>query len=292
MNISQGSPLWQVGLLFFAGIFLLFEMWRGWRAGAVRAGLNFGAFVLSGLIAYVSAQAAAAIFGGWRAPGGWLAGIIVGATLGLSVFFGCWLAGLLFFKKTDQQAVGVFRLLWGGGGAVFGLLLGLFVLWGGITVVRSLGALAAGRSETLSQKSGPPPPVASGLVTLKESLEMGKTGNFLQSVDVFPVETYDLIRKVAQITSDESAMIRFIEYPGIQELIENPSITALLNDPQILEASQKRNIIALLTNPALHKTIEDPTVAAQLKKIDLRAALDYATTNPHPKTPTPKNHYP
>jgi hypothetical protein len=282
MTVSSGSPFWQAALLFLGVVFLLFEAWRGWRAGVVRAGLNLAAILLSSLIGYLSAQVIGSLFGGLSSPAGLIVGMAVGGGLGLVVFFLIWLAGALLFKRTDQQSGGLFKLLWGGGGALFGVLLAFFILWSGITLVRGLGALAEGQAETALRKDKKPSAAAGGLVTLKESLELGKAGEFFQSVDIIPTDVYDLISQVSMVVSDQEAMLRFIEYPGIQDLMNNPKIHALLSDPEVLRAAEQRNFIALMGNKALIAAAEDPSLAEQIKKIDLREALKHAAANPNP----------
>lgn len=285
MNIPMGSPLWHAAILFFFAVLLLYEAWRGWRAGVVRAGLNFAAFVVAGIVAVTAGRVAAVPFGGLDSPPGWIAALGVGGLLGIGLFAICWLAGVLFFKRTSHQPGTLFRMLWGAGGACFGILLGLFLIWGGITIIRGLGALAEGKAEAARQHEQAVPSVARQLVTLRESLELGHSGEFFQSVDVLPKETYEWIARISRVTSDEKAMLRFLEYPGIRELMENPALTALLSDPQVVSAAEKRNFLALMTHPALIKALGDPALAGQLKKINLREALEYATAEPTPKTP-------
>jgi hypothetical protein len=288
MTVSSGSPFWQAALLFFAVVFLLFEAWRGWRAGMVRTLISLLALVLSGFLAVAAGQVAAGMFGGMDSPAGLGAALVIGGGLGLFVFFLIWVFGALLFKRTAQQGSGIFRLFWGGGGAILGLLTGLFLLWGGITLIRTMGALAEGRAETSARKSQPAPPVAKGLVTLKESLELGPAGEFVQSIDVLPSEVYEIIVQIARVTSDQEAMLRFIEYPGIQELMNNQKIADLLADPGILAAAEKRNFLALMSHKALREAVEDPVLAAQLKTIDLREALKQAVAKPGPRpAPTP-----
>jgi hypothetical protein len=84
------------------------------------------------------------------------------------------------------------------------------------------------------------------------------------------------------VVSDQEALLRFIEYPGIQDLMNNPKIHALLSDPEVLRAAEQRNFIALMGNKALIAAAEDPSLAEQIKKIDLREALKHAAANPNP----------
>ncbi|MEX1117379.1 MAG: hypothetical protein WEB60_01165 [Terrimicrobiaceae bacterium] len=288
MTVSAGSPFWQMALLFFAVVFLLFEAWRGWRAGVVRTAINLLALVVSGVLAVVAGRVVAGFFGGLESPSGLGAALVLGGGLGLVVFFLIWLVGALLFKRTAHHGSGLFRLFWGGGGALVGIVTGLFLLWGGITLIRTLGSLAEGRAETAVKKSQPASPVAKGLVTLKESLELGQAGEFVRSIDVLPTEVYELIVQIARVTSDQEAMLRFIEYPGIQQLMNNQKIADLLADPEVLAAAEKRNFLALMSNKALREAVEDPALAEQLKAIDLREALKQAVAKPTPRpAPTP-----
>lgn len=281
MSLPTGSPFWQVALLFLAAVFLLFETWRGWRAGFIRAGINLGAILISGTFGILAGQAAGILFGGLDSPAGLVAALAVGTGVGLGLFVIVWLLGSILFKRTAHQGSGLIRILWGSGGAVLGLLIGLILLWGGISLVRGLGALAEGTSA--SQK---PPVVAKGLVTLKESLELGHVGEWIQSVDLIPSEAYDLIVQISRVSSDESAMLRFVEYPGVQSLMQNPRIVNLLSDPAVMQAAEKRNFAALLTSKALYEAAQDPELAKQLGAINLRDALNHALP-PDSSSPPP-----
>ncbi len=287
MNIPTGSPFWQAALLFGAFVFLLFEAWRGWRAGLVRTAVNLLALVVSGTFGFLAAQAAGRMFGGLGSPAGFLAGVVAGAVIGLGLFGVIWLLGAVLFKRTAHQSSGLFRFLWGVGGAFLGMVLGVLVLWGGISLVRGLGAVAEGRARIAVSRASPPPRVAAGMVTLKESLEMGGAGEFFQSVDLIPRETYDMVAKVSRVCGDERALLRFLEYPGIQALMDNPRIIELLGNPSVTKAAETHNYAALITHPALHNAIKDPALAARLRALDLAAALDFAleAQNPAPSAP-------
>lgn len=286
--------MWQGGLLLIAVLFLLFEIWRGWRAGFARAGINFAAIILSTLAALFAGHMAAAPFGGFQDPGGFLTAVVVGGGLGSFVFIVLWLTGIVFFKRTDHQSSGIFRLFWGAGGAFFGLLIGVAILWGGISVIRSLGALAEARVEVARDAAPPPkvagapvvavtpPPMASGLLKLKESLELGPAGKFVESVDVLPADFYELIVQVGRLTSDQQAILKFLEYPGMKEVITSSKMGELISDPAIVKACEEKNYPALLSNPKLLAAVQDPVLAERLKKIDLRAAMKFALEKPAP----------
>jgi hypothetical protein len=285
--MQHGSPLWQTAL-FFAGIsFLLWEIWRGWRAGVIRSGMHLAAILVSASLGLLAAKLAAMPFGGLGNLPGFLAGIVVGGGLGIFLFVAIWILGAVLFKRTEHQGSGVFRILWGAGGAFFGLLLGLAILWGAISIVRGLGTFAEARVATKPDRPGPAQPrVADGFLALKESLELGSAGRFLESVDALPPDFYELVLQLGKVTSDQQTMERFLQYPGLQRSLQNPRIADLMDDPSVIRASKEKNIFLLLHNKAVAAAVADPVLAEQLKKIDLRAALKFALESP-PPSPSP-----
>jgi hypothetical protein len=287
--MQHGSPLWQTALFFAGVIFLLWEIWRGWRVGVICSGMNLAAILVSMSLGLLAAKLAAAPFGGLGNLPGFLAGIVAGGGLGIFLFVAIWILGAVLFKRTQHQSSGVFRIFWGAGGAFFGLLVGLAVLWGGISVVRSLGTFAEARVETKPDKPRQAQaPVAGGFLALKESLELGSAGRFLESVDALPPNFYEFVLQIGKVTSDQQAMLRFLEYPGIQKILQNPRILDLMNDPGVIRASKEKNIFLFLNNKTVVAAFEDPALAEQLKKIDLRAAFKFALESPPPShSPSP-----
>ncbi|GAB4176606.1 MAG: hypothetical protein Fur0032_16670 [Terrimicrobiaceae bacterium] len=282
MEIAQASPLWHAALLFGGLIFLLYQAWRGWRAGLVRSFVNLAALILSGVAGMLAGQLAGALMGGVGTLHGALAVLVAFAVVGLSVYLAIWLVGAILFKKTSQQSTALFRLFWGAGGAFFGLIFGGVFLWGAVSAIRALGTMADGQAATARAHDTAPPKVASGLVTLKESLEMGPTGKVLTAVDAVPPDLYELLFQISRLTSDPDAMARLIEYPEIQVLINHPRIVGLLGDPDIAEAAARKNFIGLMMNPSLMQAATDPDLAKKLSGIDLRKALAYALAEPSP----------
>jgi hypothetical protein len=124
--------------------------------------------------------------------------------------------------------------------------------------------------------------VADGLLTLKESIELGSAGRLLESVDALPPDFYELVLQIGKVTSDQQKMLRFLEYPGIQKILQNPRILDLMNDPSVMQASKEKNIFLLLSNKTVAAAVEDRELAEQLKKIDSRAALKFALESPSP----------
>lgn len=280
MNVSHASPFWQ-GVLFLAAVFfLLWETWGGWRRGVVRSGVHFCAFVFSGFLGVLAGQATAfvveKIFPGY----GIIAGAVVGSVVTLVILGLALLLGAVLFKRTGQQPSGLLRLLYGGGGAFFGLLTGLVLIWGGITIIRAFGVVA--QTAMGNRPAAEAPQVVKALVTLKDSLELGPAGKVVESVDVVPPGIYEMITRIGKLTSDQQAMMRFLDYPGMQDILQHPRVVALMNDPSIARAIQEKDFVGMLQNKALLDAMDDPTLQKKLMGLDLQKALDYAFAKAQP----------
>ena len=289
-----GSPFWQTAFLFAGAIFLIWQVWRGWRAGLFRSGVNFAGILVSGVFGLLAAELAAAPFGGLRYLPGFLAGVVVGGGLGILLFFAIWLIGALTFKQTEHYAFGPLRFIWGIGGALFGFLFGWAILLGSISLVRTLGAVAEARLE-LPEPSTPQPEttrrVTNGVATLKKSLELGSAGRLLESVDVLPPAFYELVAQFGRLTSDPEKMRRFLDYPSIQEVLQNPRVVDLFTDPDVVRACQDKNVLKIFNNQTVAAAWKDPVLAEQLRKVDLSAALKFALESPSPSpSPSPRKH--
>ncbi len=279
---TAASPVWQVALFALAAAFLLWEVWRGWRRGLVRSLLHFVAFVVSAVVGFGIGQSVGSMISRFLPGYGLLIGLLVGLFLTLAILAVALLASALLFKRTDQQPGGV-RWVFGLGGAFFGLLTGLAILWGAVTLVRTTGSLAG-----MIAPSGAPdalPLTTRSLVTLKESLELGPAGKLVESVDPVPPQVYDTLARVGQLTSDPDAMMRFLDAPGVREVVQSPEISALLNDHAIAEAASRGDYLALMQNPKLFQAVSNPELSKLLLKIDLQKALDYAVPTPQSSPP-------
>jgi hypothetical protein len=265
---DPGSPFWQNAILYGAVLFLIWETFTGWRRGLVRSGLHFGAFVASGILGLIAGRTVAAVVG-FVLPGlAFFSGLLAGAVVTLLTLGICLLASALLFKRTSQQPPGPARWLFGFGGAFFGLLTGVFLLWGAISLVRASGAIA---------QSGPAEsPAARALGTLKDSLELGPLGEKITSFDIMPSAAYDNIVRLGQLSKNQDAMLRFLDDPGVQEILAHPRMQALLQDPQVLEAAQDGNYLVLVQNRAVLNAATDPSLQKLVLSLDLEKALDNA----------------
>jgi hypothetical protein len=289
------SPVWQTAFLFGALVFLVWQTLWGWRVGLFRGGINLAAILVSTVLGRLAAELAASPFGGLHTLSGLIAGLVVGGGLGIFAFLAIWFFGVVVFKRTEHHAFGPLRILWGAGGALFGFLIGLAIVSGSISVVRSLGALAELQVETASPDQPRPmrERVAVALVTLKQSLELGSIGHLLESIDILPSNFYELILQVGKLAGDQEKMARFLDYPPIQEVLKNPRIAELMSDPDFIRAARDKNFFMILNNKAVAAAIRDPLLAQQLQKVDLHAALKFAMEPPapphsSPSSPSPK----
>jgi len=275
-------------LWLVAGLYLLFEIWRGWRRGVIRHGISVCALLTAGGVAWVFAWMTGAISDRiipLPPPAG---RAIFGLAGGLAFYAAAVVLSSLLFKKTSQQGAGPARLAYGVGGAFFGLVFGLLVLWGGVTVFRTLGAVAEGR-RALAGEGGPEAPLGDQTLTaLKESLEQGVAGGLIEGVDILPTSFYGTLAKLVQVTGSPEAAARLFSYPPLQELLMQPKIADVLGDPAVSRAAAEGNYFALLSSPQLAAAASDPEVQKSFSDFDWQKALDYALQESAPSpVPTP-----
>ncbi len=272
--LPPSSWLW-----FAAGLYLLFEIWRGWRRGVMRHGMSVVALLIAGGVGWIFAWMTG--FASDRIiplpyPGGRL---IFGLIAALAFYFAAVALSSMLFKKTSQQPPGMVRLFYGAGGGFFGLIFGLLILWGGISIFRTMGAVAEARQSALGDEQ---------FVAIKESLEEGSTGGLIDKVDIVPPNIYGLITKIMRVTHSPVATARFFAYPQTQQLLTQPKIMELFNDPSVSGAASEGNYLSLLTSPKLAEVASDPEVQQFFTGFDLEKALDYALQESAPSpVPTP-----
>lgn len=271
------SPFWQNAILYGAALFLLWEVFGGWRRGVIRSALHFGAFVGSGFLGLLAGQGVSSVIGIILPGISFLVGLVAGGVVALLVLAVCLFLSAILFKRTSQQPPGLVRWSFGAGGAFFGLLTGLFLLWSAISLIRAAGAIA----QTTPGTAG----VSKTLVALKGSLEGGPLGGLVESVDIVPTEAYDRMARLSELSKDQDALMRFLDDPGVQKIIAHPRVQGLLNDPQILQAAETKNYAALLQSRTLMNAATDPTLQKLVIELDLEKALDHAT--PKKQNPTP-----
>ena len=294
----SGSHLWQTVFVSFAVVLMLFQIARGWRLGLPRQMVRVAALV---------AAYSAAFFGGEmilpvlqplvRAPD-FVLSALGGAILALIVYALINMAGSILFKNTAQQGSGLVRLVYGISGAVLGIFFGLFFLWLLVVGVRTIGAIAEAQVnasapgnlpalEERRSRTGAPSsrtvtnvPDETSLVVsmarLKKSIELGTVGEVVKQADVLPSGIYETLAKVGEVFAKPERASRFLNYPGVTELADHPKILALRADPEIAQMIEQGRLFELLQDDRLIEAANDPELAAQVKRFDLRKALDYA----------------
>jgi hypothetical protein len=271
-----------------AGLYLLFEIWRGWRRGVVRHGVSVFALLTAGGIGWVFAWMTGAIADRvipLPPPAG---RAIFGLAAGLAFYVAAVVLSSLLFKKTSQQSAGIVRLFYGAGGAFFGLIFGLLILWGGVTIFRTLGAFAEGRRELAAEEVSSSLAGDGSLVAVKESLEQGATGGLVEKVDILPTSFYGTLSKLVQVSGSPEAAARLFTYPPLQELLGRPKIEAIFTDPAVSKAAAEGNYFTLLSSSQLAAAASDPEVQKSFTEFDWQKALDYALQESAPSpAPTP-----
>ena len=275
--LLNGSPEWQRYLFIAATLFLIWEIWRGWKYGAVRGLLRLGALFCAWIGGTTAAGATGTIIGFVTKEPPLLAPAIIGLIAATAIYILISLLAGLLFKTTEHHA-GVVRWGFGMGGAICGMIYGLLLLWGGITMIRGLGALGEMRlvNAGLEGRSEQSERASLFFLKLKKSLELGATGRALKSADPLPSSFYDNIVKISMVAGDQQALECFCQDPETLKIIANPHITALLQDPELEKASRSRNILPLIHNKHVQAAMNDPKLIAEFQAFDLTAALDYA----------------
>jgi hypothetical protein len=82
------------------------------------------------------------------------------------------------------------------------------------------------------------------------------------------------------VAGNQQAIERFVQYPGTLRILTNPHVAALIQDPELEKAAEKKNILPLLQNKHVVAASHDPRLLEQLKEFDLTGALDYALEPP------------
>ena len=198
--IVEGSAQWQQYIFIGATLFLLWEVWCGWRLGAVRGLLRLAALFCAWIGGSTAAGATGTIVAFFSKVPPLIEPAVAGLTVGIGIYIGISFVAGLLFKKTEDHT-GVIRLGFGLGGAVCGAIFGLLFLWAGITLIRGMGALgelrvvqARNEGRSLSTENS-----ALFLIKLKESLEQGVTGKTLKKADPLPTAFYDDIVKISMV---------------------------------------------------------------------------------------------
>lgn len=298
-DLVSGSPLWQTIFVSFAVVLMLFQIARGWQLGLPRQLVRVGALVAAYSTALFGGHALLPLLRPLIKVPDFIISVVGGALLALIVYSVINTIGRILFKRTGQQQSSVVRLVYGGTGALLGVLFGLFFVWVLLVGIRSLGAIAeaqinasgpgrvapfeeangrrpAGSTRRVVTEMPPRDSVAMSLARLKKSVELGSVGEVVKQTDALPGGGYETFGKLGEVLAKPERMARFLSYPGVAELADNPKILALRADPEIADMLEQGRLWQLLQDDRLIDAANDPELAQQVKKLDIKAALDFA----------------
>ncbi|MDH4469970.1 MAG: CvpA family protein [Verrucomicrobiae bacterium] len=276
-NLILSSSEWQMIICMGASLWLLFEVWRGWQLGFFRGLLKFLALIVAWFAGLTIVATLSTLFIFLFHTSSSLISSVVGVTVGIIIYFIVNFLSALLFKKTNHYR-GFLRGLFGIGGACWGLLFGLFFIWGTISLIRSLGLVGEMRLLKAEQQGLPAvsDPLACNLVRIKKSIELGPLGVWFVQVDPLTSAFYANTKKSMILLQDHDAFIRFMNAPNTQELLAQPLMKKMINDPQVQQAISSGNLFQLVENKNVQQALSDPTLWKQLKSFDLSTVLNQA----------------
>ncbi len=275
-------------LWILAALYLLFEIWRGWRRGIVRHGISVVALLTAGGVAWVFGWATGFISDNVIPLPFPVGRVLFGFAAGMAFYIAAVVLSSLLFKKTSQQSGGLVRLVYGIGGAFFGVIFGLLVLWGGVSLVRMVEAMMSGQKAATSAQTIHAD--AHGAASAEAAPKTQEArGTFVDKIDIVPPQAYQIISQLMALSGSPDAVMRFFSYPETQKLLTQPKIQQLLKDPTLADAVTNGNFIVLLSNPKIITVASDPDVQEAFTSFDLQKALDFAL-HPPASSPHPSKH--
>jgi len=297
-DLIAGSPVWQTVFVSFAAVLMLFQIVRGWRLGLPRQLVRIAALVAAYSVALFGGKALLPLLRPLMQVPDFVISALGGAILAMIVYALINTVGTILFKRTGQQSSSIVRLVYGISGGVLGVFFGLFFLWLIVIGIRSIGAVAEAQVNAQAPDNVPafeerrPRPGAGSrrapknvpdqnslpvsLARLKKSIELGTVGEVVKQADVIPSGIYETLAKVGEVFAKPERATRFFSYPGVAELADHPRLIALRADPEIASMLENGRLFDLIQDERLIEAANDPELAAQVKKFDLRAALDHA----------------
>lgn len=297
-DLVSGSPLWQAVVVSIAVLIVLLQVLRGWRLGLPRQLVRVVALVAAYSTAMYGGESILPLLRSLVKAPDFLLSTIGGAILAMIVYSVINTIGAMLFKRTAQQESSLVRLIFGASGAFVGLLFGVFFVWLLLAGIRSLGAIAeaevnarapsniarfderAARSGGAMRRTRVDVPdensLTMSLAQLKKSIELGALGDVVKQTPVLPTAGYDNVAKIGEVFAKPQRAERFLSYPGVQQLMDNPKLLALRADPEIADMLSQGRLFDLLQDDRVIELANDREFTGQLKSFDFKGALDYA----------------
>lgn len=289
---TAGSTLWQIVFLSFAVVLILFEVIRGWRLGIMRQLMRGAAIIAAYAAGYFGGNLVLPLLRPILKWPDFILSMLGGALLALVVYGVIASLGSILFKRTAQHNSSAVRLVYGFTGALTGLLFGFFFLWLILVGIRAAGSVADAQVQTRPRSEAPESTrrtdrpasrqdfdadsLTSFISRLKNSVELGSLGDVIKKTDVTPPALYETLKDAGTVVANPESAQRFLSFPGAVELSEHPKIVALRNDPEIARLIREGRIVELLQHRRLLDAANDPTLVEQVKKFDIKKALEFA----------------
>ena len=108
---------------------------------------------------------------------------------------------------------------------------------------------------------------------------MGPVGDVVKKADVVPTGVYQTLSEAGTVLSNPETAQQFLSFPGARELSEHPKIVALRNDPEIAEMIAQGRLLELMRDPRVLEAMNDPALTEQVKRFDLKKAVEQAKKN-------------
>ena len=307
-------PNWS---LMLGACWVLGCLLSGWSKGLIRQSLSLVSLAGGGYAGYTLALPASQWLPESVLPG--LLRVPVAALLGaLACWIVCAILSALLIKETENQKLGIIRILWGFGGAALGVVYGIATLmvayeihrfgqsleYGYATGRRTARALAEARvdksaesltpQDAVALKGAPTGPAAKMLPAPAiivpdlrpknpETLQ-GQFSHIAAAWDPIPERYYVRTSRFAEVFSSQVATTRLFTAPDIaaigQALPQNFGFNVLVKDEALRKALGKSDLWGVLTNPNLAITLQSSNIRSKLLSINPDALLDFALTLP------------
>lgn len=271
-------------LVLGVGLFLALSVFRGWRMGPVRQFFVILAIAAACGVGFFGGRIAVPVLRPVIGLPDFLLAVVAGVILGLITFLGITIVSGILFRKTADQESSLVRFGYGVSGAALGMVSGLLLLWIMMMAFSVLGTVARARvdeSASIAENTGEKDPDANSrlvrvIAQLKDTMEQGRVRQVVEKVDVVPEEVHELLSGITKVAANSERARRFMEFPGASKIARHPIITRLSNDPDIQEEIRNGGYLKLLNNRKVIEAANDPGLAEELKKFELKDAIDYA----------------
>jgi hypothetical protein len=256
--MTESTPLWILAIA--AGLFLLWQFWRGWSLGVVRAVCGWVGLLTGGVLGWFAARLSMRLPEAWFPWEPWVTAGVTGVAVGFAIYFAVTLLSALVFKRTSHQSSWMIRWAFGLGGGIIGLIGGVFLLL--LAYFLLLGGGPVATQKTSSAQPVTPP-------SQNPAPAPAPTGS-TRSVH----EVYTNILLLQRVLRDPEAMNRFANQDPVLELSTHPTIVELSMDPAIQEAVSEGNYLRLTTHPGVLRALTDRDLVQKLLAIDLTQVLE------------------